>query len=584
MSEVSVARRGATLIAELVRLSPVTFVVSVIGAAVFAAGTVGATLVLGRITDEVVLPTFDTGEVPDNGVAWSIVAVVAITLIRAAGTVMRRYFAAMTAERAQIKLRGRLSEHYLALPLSWHQRTPTGQLLAHADNDTDIATEVINPLPFSLGVGFLAIFSAIALVLVDPIIAIVALAIFPALTVMNQIYSGKIEGPAAEVQAGVGRVSTIAHESFDGALVVKTLGRAGAENERFSTAVTELRERRRRVGYIRSGFEAAMDSLPSLGIVIVVIVAAYRIRAGEMSQGDLVQVASLFTVLAMPMRVFGFFLEMVPPSVVSWARIETVLDEELPEPPVEVVSLPTGPLDVEAQDVRFGYDPAAPILTEVDLRIDGGEVVALVGSTGSGKSTLCTMLAGLLPPNAGRIRIGGQPVEQLEQEERIASVAMVFQEAFLFADTVRANIDLAGSASTEDLETVLAVAQVDRFLPELPRGLDTILGERGVTLSGGQRQRVALARALLRRPRLLFLDDATSAVDAVVEQEILAGLRTKLEATTVIVAQRLSTIELADRVLYLSGGRIAAAGTHDELLATNRGYEALVRAYEESIV
>jgi ABC-type multidrug transport system fused ATPase/permease subunit len=208
-------------------------------------------------------------------------------------------------------------------------------------------------------------------------------------------------------------------------------------------------------------------------------------------------------------------------------------------------------------------------------------VVALVGSTGSGKSTLCTVLAGLVPPSDGEVRLGHLPIDQIDPLERTEAVALVFQESFLFADTVRSNIDLTGRAPEVEVLAAAATARVDRFLEDLPDGLDTVLGERGVTLSGGQRQRVALARALLRHPRLLLLDDATSAVDAVVEKQILAGLRAEVRATTLIVAQRVSTIELADRVLYLDGGRIAATGTHAELLG-NPGYEAIVRAYEEA--
>jgi ABC-type multidrug transport system fused ATPase/permease subunit len=220
------------------------------------------------------------------------------------------------------------------------------------------------------------------------------------------------------------------------------------------------------------------------------------------------------------------------------------------------------------------------VLAGVNLRIERGEVVAIVGSTGSGKSTLCTLLAGLVTPTAGQVRVNGRPMAQLDPVERTKAVALVFQESFLFADTVAANVDLSGQATEAEIWAALSVAQADRLVDELPAGLQTVLGERGVTLSGGQRQRVALARALLRQPRLLLLDDATSAVDAVVEQQILARLRTDLVTTTVIVAQRVSTIELADRVLYLDGGRIAAAGTHHELLA-HPGYEALVRAYED---
>ena len=208
-------------------------------------------------------------------------------------------------------------------------------------------------------------------------------------------------------------------------------------------------------------------------------------------------------------------------------------------------------------------------------------MVALVGSTGAGKSTLCNVLCGLVPAPNGVIRLGGIDVEDLDPIERTDHVALVFQESFLFADTLRSNIDLTGAMSDDQVQRAAAVAQISAFVNELPLGFDAVVGERGITLSGGQRQRVALARALIQQPSLLVLDDATSAVDARIEQQILSGLRSTLDTTTLIVAQRVSTIRLADRVLYMRDGRIVASGTHDELLA-HRSYEALVRAYEEA--
>ena len=398
MNESTIFRRGLRVIVAVVRLSPVTFAVAVAGAAVFAAGTVASTIVLGRITDRVVLPAFEAGQVTSSSMWWAVVAVAAVTVVRSVGVVARRYYAGMTAERAQMRLREGILDQYLALPLRWHRTQPAGRLLAHADNDVEVTTNVVHPLPFSLGAGFLAVFSAIALLLVDPLIAVVAFAIFPTLTFINRIYSGLVEKPAAEVQEGVGAVSTIAHESFDGALVVKALGRAEAEIDRFTGAARHLQGRRRRVGYLRAVFESALDSLPNLGMVLVVAVGAWRIEAGAMSQGDLVQVAALFSVLAMPMRVFGFFLETLPPATVAHARIAGVMAEPVPEAPAPHQPrsrvLPDGPLGVEARSLGFAYGDGAAVLRGIDLRVEPGEVVALVGSTGTGKTTLCTLLPG----------------------------------------------------------------------------------------------------------------------------------------------------------------------------------------------
>ena len=585
---------------ELVTLHPLPFAVSVTGAMVYAAATVGSTVVLGRVTDQVVYPTFERGEIPDGALGWSVLAVVAVTVLRVGGVVTRRFYAGMTSERAQRTLRYRLAGKYLGLPLSWHERHPTGRLLAHVDSDTEITVELLHPLPFSLGVAFLAMFSSITLLIVDPLLALVAFLIFPALTAMNQAYSRRVERPAARVQAGVGRVSSVAHESFDGALVVKTLGRSQAEGRRFDAAVDRLRGDRVEVGRIRAVFETVLDALPNLGIIMVIGFGAWRIQAGAITRGDLIQVAALFLVLSLPMRVLGFFLETVPPSLVARQRLEGVFTEPDPVGPPRPRALPAGPLSLAVRSLHFrhprdnaagggsdggissngaGVETGPAVLDGVDFSIEPGEVVALVGSTGAGKSTLCHLLAGLVPAGSGAIEIGGVSLADIEDGERTAAVALVFQESFLFADTVEANIDIAGGAGRDRVRAAAEVAQIHDFIAGLPDGYDTMVGERGVTLSGGQRQRVALARALLRRPRLLILDDATSAVDPKVEQRILAGLRTGLDMTAVVVAQRVSTIELADRVLYLSNGRIEAEGRHRDLLA-HEGYGALVRAYE----
>lgn len=581
MTTLSVTRRGLRQVATFVRLHPGPFAVSVVGAATFAGCTVLATVILGRVTDDIVVPTFESGRPPAGTVLGGLAAIAAVAVLRVVAVVTRRYFAAVTAERVRRTLRHWLSDRYLDVPLEFHHRTPTGQLLAHADSDTERGAEFINPLPFSLGVGFLALFSLVTLLITDWALALVALTVFPALALMNKLYSSRVEGPATDTQAAVGRVSSIAHESFDGALVVKTLGRERDEVARFSAAAEELRQHRIRIGNLRALFEPALDALPNLGIVAVVVVGTARIDAGAITPGQLVQVAALFSVLAFPMRVFGFFLESLPHSVVALERIHGVLATEPVPVPDSPSPLPDGPLDVEVAGVHFGYGPDHPLLTDVSFRIERGEVVALVGSTGAGKTTMCHLLSGLIRPSHGRIRLGGVRLDELAPDDVSDAVAMVFQESFLFADTLRSNIDVAGTVDDERVRWAARIARADGFIADLPAGLDTIVGERGVTLSGGQRQRVALARALLRRPRLLVLDDATSAVDPRIEQQILDGLRTELDMTTLVVAQRVSTILLADRVLYLAGGRIAAAGRHQDLLA-HPGYEALVRAYEDS--
>lgn len=570
---------GFRLIREQVALHPAPFVVAIFGALLFAGATVASTEVLGYVTDEVVYPTFTDQELKVDPLWWGAIGIMAAVVLRSAGVVARRYYAGMTSERVQMTFRSTLTDRYLRLPLTWHRQTPTGQLLAHADNDTERMADVLHPLPFSLGAVFLAVFSAISLILVDPTLAAVAFSVFPSLFLLNRVYSNRVQGPAAVAQAEVGRTSAIAHESFDGALIVKTLGRAEAEVDRFAQAAKSLRDERISIGYIRAAFEAVLDVLPNIGIVIVIVAGAYRVDAGAVTRGDLVQVASLFTVLAFPMRVFGFFLESLPPSVVARQRLNLVLDLPVPTPGAQRQSLPTSPLSVETVDLGYDYGDDPPVLRDVDLHFQPGEIIALVGSTGAGKSTLCSLLAGLMPPTSGSVKLGGVDIRDLSDDERTEAVAFVFQETFLFGSSISSNIDIHGVKPADDLRRAASVARAASFIERLPQGYETVVGERGVTLSGGQRQRIALARALIRRPRFLILDDATSAVDPKVEQEILGRLRSELDTTTLVVAQRVATIKLADRILFLADGRIRATGTHQELMS-DPDYEALVMAYE----
>lgn len=565
-------------------MHPGPFTIAVTGAGTFAAATVASAVVLGKVTDRVIVPAFESRDsVPRGTLLWGVAIVLGVAILRSAAIVIRRYFAGLTAARVQRSLRTGVIDSYRRLPLAYHRSQSAGELLAHAEADVEAATDILHPLPFSTAAILLIVFATGALVITDPFLALIGLLVMPVMTVLNRFFGVKVEPPASAAQKAMGRVSAVAHESFDGALVVKTLGREVDEVARLEAAAEELRGHRVLFGHLRAGFEPAFEGIPTLGIIVLLAVGAWRVSTGDVTIGVLVQFVSLFQLIAFPMRLIGWVLSDMPRAVVGRERLEEVFTEKstLPEV-VDGSPLPEGPLGVRAAGVSFAYD-GHEVLTDITFDVAPNESVALVGSTGSGKSTLAELLVRLSDPNTGSIEIGGIDVRRIATGDLRSNAAVVFQESFLFATTIRENITLERAVSDAEVVRVAKLAQAHDFIERLPDGYDTVVGERGVTLSGGQRQRVALARALLSNPRLLILDDATSSVDPTIEHAILEGLRRDLATTLIVIAYRVSTISLADRVLFLERGRIVAEGPHVELLR-HPGYEAMVRAYERAAV
>jgi ABC-type multidrug transport system fused ATPase/permease subunit len=605
-------RRGFAVLGRGIRQQPKWFSVAVLGAAIYGIGTAGSGYVLGRVTDAVLAPAFAAGRV-EPGELWAAAGLLAaVATMTAVAVAVRRIFAGLTSINLQAHYRRQVSAQYLRLPLSWHHRHPTGQLLSNASSDIEASFMVFNPLPFSIGVLFMLVVAGVAMVLADPVLAAVGLTVLPAVAISNVVYQRVISPKVVRSQQLRGQVASIAHESFDGALVVKALGREADETARFAEAAGTLRAANVEVGRTRGVFDPLIELLPTLGTLAVLGLGTWRVSTGDAQAGDVVQVAYLLAILAFPVRAIGWVLGDLPRAAVGFGRVESVLTATGEMRHGETDLPARGPAELTLRDVRYSYqgasdgdlsdadvvrDPDVPAVVEddpvevlhgVDLQVHPGSTVAVVGPTGSGKSTLAGLLVRLVDPESGEVVLDGVDARQVRRGGIARAAALVPQSTFVFDDTVRGNITLGATdehGRELDDDTVweaLRLAQGDRFVASLPAGLDTRVGERGASLSGGQRQRIALARAVVRSPRLLVLDDATSAVDPRVEQAILTGLRENTEGlTVVVVAYRKATISVADEVVFVERGRVVDRGTHRELLERQPRYRHLVNAYEE---
>ncbi|GAA2285437.1 ABC transporter ATP-binding protein [Glycomyces scopariae] len=577
--------RGLRNLGDMIRLKPKPFAVGAAGAMINTGMTLFLSYVVGWVVAGIAVPAYESGEVAVGTVLLGAAALLGTSIIRFSSMCARRIGAGVMQFGVQAAWRRRITRRYLALPVSWHQKHPTGTLLSNANADVEAATRPLAPLPFACGTLFMVVVAMIAFFTIDWAIALVALGMFPALFALNAVFATKMAPRAKRAQELRAEVSAVGHESFDGALVVKAMGRESAETERFSASATELRDAMIGVGRLRAAFEPAISGLPEIAVLVALLVGLARFEAGAISLEQLVTVSFMFSVLAFPVRAIGWVLGDLPGSVVGRARVDHVLaatgdmaygDKQLPAS--------TAPASIEFDAVAYAYPDGHEALREVTFTVTPGTTVALVGATGSGKSTLAHLAARLVDPSRGAVRVDGEDLRGLDHASLARTTALVQQIPFVFDDTVRANIALGRPGVDDDrIWDALVAAGAEKFVLNLDDGLDTEVGERGTSLSGGQRQRLTLARALAGRPRLLVLDDATSAVDPKVESQILAGLKGSSEAASVlVVAYRRATIALADEVVFLEGGRITARGPHTELLRTHQPYADLVTAYERA--
>ncbi len=515
-------------------------------------------------------------------------AIVGAGFLRLGLTVVRRLVAGKVSVDVEFDLRQRIYSHLQLLELGFFDGQQTGQLMSRATVD-------LQSIRFFLGYGLIfltqnaltIVLASVVMFVLSPWLAAFALLPVP-IVVLTAARFSRLSRPALqEVQQRIGELTAEAEESVSGIRVVKAFAREEHMLERFQHRVSRVFDQNIYSTRLRAFYSPLLGFIPSLGLAVVLLIGGRQVIENNLSLGDFTVFYTYLVMLIGPMRTLGVSLGMAQRAVASGNRLFEILDREprVTSPP-DAPPLPDGPGRVEFRGVGLSYDGAEPSLADIDLEVEAGRTVALVGPTGAGKTSLVALIARLYDPTEGAIFVDGADLRTIDVHSLRNSIAFVADDSFLFSATVAENIAYARpDATSEQIELAARRAQAHEFIAALPDGYDTVVGERGLTLSGGQRQRVAIARALLAEPRVLILDDATSSVDARTEEAIKDGLREVMAGrTTFVVAHRLSTISLADEIVVMEGGRIADRGTHEELLQSSELYREIAEFGCEDVV
>jgi ATP-binding cassette, subfamily B, bacterial len=507
-------------------------------------------------------------------------ALLGVGLLEMTAGAVRHLYAIRNRARSDARVRDAIFAHALRLDASYHDRVGPGELMSRASSDSEHVARMMDSIGHTIGYVLTVFAVAIVLLVLDWRLALVVLIPLPLISIAAWAYSRRYHARTERLQERWGAAATLVEETVSGIRVVKGLGAGGPLASEFRTRSRSIVDRALDIARLDAVFMPTLEFLPLLGLLAVLWIGGRRVISGDLSLGSFVAFNAYVAMLVWPLRVLGQRVTTLQKAVGASARISEVLDAEPqlrdPRHPERLDRPVRG--DVRLQGVQFGHEDGHAVLDGLDLHVAAGESVALVGATGSGKSTIAGLLARLYDPDEGSVSLDGHDVRALRISDVRGAVALVFEETFLFTDTVSENIRFARpDARDDDVERAAELAGAAGFIADLPDGYDTLLGERGFSLSGGQRQRVAIARAILADPAVLVLDDATSAVDATKEHEIRAALTTVMSGrTTLVIAHRPATIALADRVAVLEGGRIVEQGTHAELLRSSMRYRALL--------
>jgi ATP-binding cassette subfamily B protein len=553
---------------------------AVVSGLLWQAGAVAAPLVVKYAIDHGIV-----GQDHRTLVIWLLV-LLAVGMLEVVAGAFRHLYAIRNRSHSDARVRDAIFAHALRLDASYHDRVGPGELLSRASSDSQHVARMMDAIGHTIGYVLTVVAVAIVMLFLDPQLALIVLIPVPLVSLGAWLYSRRYDAGTRELQESWAQASTLVEETVSGIRVVKGLGAGDALEGRFRRRSDEIMERALHLARLDAIFIPVLEMLPLLGIAAVLWFGGRSVISGELSVGSFVAFNAYVVMLVWPLRVLGQRVTTLQKALGASGRITEVLEAEpqLLEPrhPEELERPARG--DVRLEGVRFGHEGDHAVLGGLDLHVAPGESLALVGATGSGKSTVAGLLARLYDPEDGRVLLDGHDLRALRLADVRRVVALVFEETFLFSESVRENIRVGRpDANDEDVERAARLAGAADFVANLPDGYDTVLGERGFSLSGGQRQRIAIARAILADPAVLVLDDATSAVDATKEHEIRAALGEVMRGrTTLVIAHRPATIALADRVAVLESGRIVEQGTHAELLARSVRYRALLALESEA--
>lgn len=536
-------------------------------------GKVAIPLLTGRAIDEAI---------EGSGNSWVWAGMIACAgLTTGTFTALRRYVAFSQSRLTERRLREQLLEHILGLHVGFHDRAQTGQLMSRASSDLNQIQAFVVMIPLTLSNVALISSVAIVLFLIDPLLAVCALAALPFLNIAAKRYSNRVHPAVRAVQQEQAQLASVVEETVSGIRVIKGFGAEQVQADKLEIEADDIRRESLGAARIRATYLPMMELLPAVGIIAVLAVGGHRVLNGQLTIGELVTFNFYVQLLVWPLRTIGMTVAFGQRAAAALERIDHVLGTtpQIDDGPIEG-RLPHRAGAVRFEDVTFGYDDDETVLDGFTLDIAAGTSVALVGGTGSGKSTVARLLVRFYDPQQGSVELDGVDLRERTVHDVRRAVGLVFEDTLLFHDTVAANIAFANPEADEaTVRRAAELAGAADFIDDLPQGYSTILGERGFSLSGGQRQRIAIARAVVSDPSVLILDDATSAVDPSKEHEIRAAMETVMEGrTTIVIAHRPGTIAMADRVVLVGDGRVLADGTHDELLATDDRYRDVLAA------